>query len=29
VPEFRKKVQELIRDPGARERLLAELGIKG
>jgi len=29
VPEFRRKVQELIRDPGARERLLAELGIKG
>jgi len=29
VPEFRKKVQELIKDPGARERLLAELGIKG
>lgn len=29
VPEFRKKVQELIKDPGARERLLTELGIKG
>ncbi|MBI5520509.1 MAG: type VI secretion system contractile sheath small subunit [Desulfovibrio sp.] len=29
VPEFRKKVQELVKDPGARERLLAELGIKG
>ena len=29
VPDFRKKVQELIKDPGARERLLAELGIKG
>jgi len=29
VPEFRKKVQELIKDPGARERLLMELGIKG
>lgn len=29
VPEFRKKVQELIKDPGAREKLLAELGIKG
>ncbi len=28
VPEFRKKVQELIKDPGARERLLTELGIK-
>ena len=29
VPEFRKKVQELVKDPDARERLLAELGIKG
>jgi len=29
VPDFRKKVQELIKDPGAREKLLAELGIKG
>ncbi|SNR89805.1 type VI secretion system protein ImpB [Humidesulfovibrio mexicanus] len=29
VPEFRKKVQELVKDPGARERLLQELGIKG
>jgi len=29
VPEFRKKVQELVKDPGARERLLLELGIKG
>jgi type VI secretion system protein ImpB len=29
VPDFRKKVQELIKDPGARERLLAELGLKG
>lgn len=27
VPEFRKKVQELVSDPGARERLLKELGI--
>lgn len=29
VPEFRKKVQELIKDPGAREQLLKELGITG
>jgi type VI secretion system protein ImpB len=29
VPEFRKKVQELVKDSGARERLLQELGIKG
>jgi type VI secretion system protein ImpB len=29
VPDFRKKVQELIKDPGARERLLKELGITG
>lgn len=29
VPEFRKKVQELVKDPAARERLLQELGIKG
>ncbi len=29
VPEFRKKVQELIKDPGAREKLLKELGIEG
>lgn len=27
VPEFRKKVQELIKDPGTREKLLKELGI--
>lgn len=27
VPEFRKKVQELVKDPGAREKLLKELGI--
>ncbi|KAF1077363.1 type VI secretion system contractile sheath small subunit [Halodesulfovibrio sp. MK-HDV] len=27
VPEFRKKLQELIADDGARERLLKELGI--
>ena len=29
VPEFRKKVQELITDEGARERLLKELGLEG
>jgi type VI secretion system protein ImpB len=29
VPEFRKKIQELVSDPGARERLLKELGIEG
>lgn len=28
VPEFRKKVQELVKDPGARDRLLKELGIE-
>ena len=28
VPEFRKKVQELVQDEGARERLLKELGIE-
>jgi type VI secretion system protein ImpB len=28
VPEFRKKVQELVKDPGARERLLKELGME-
>jgi len=27
VPEFRKKVQEMVSDPGARERILKELGI--
>ncbi len=27
VPEFRKKVQELVSDEGARERLLKELGL--
>lgn len=27
VPEFRKKVQELVQDSGARDRLLKELGI--
>ncbi len=29
VPEFRKKVQELVKDEGAREKLLKELGIEG
>ncbi len=28
VPEFRKKVQGLVKDAGARERLLKELGIE-
>lgn len=28
IPEFRKKVQELVKDAGARERLLKELGIE-
>ncbi|MBN1290599.1 MAG: type VI secretion system contractile sheath small subunit [Candidatus Latescibacteria bacterium] len=28
VPEFRKKIQELVKDAGARERLLKELGIE-
>ena len=28
VPEFRKKIQELVQDEGARERLLKELGIE-
>lgn len=28
VPEFRKRIQELIKDEGARERLLKELGVK-
>jgi len=28
VPEFRKKVQELVKDEGAREKLLKELGIE-
>lgn len=27
VPDFRKKVQELVGDEGARERLLKELGL--
>ncbi len=28
VPEFRKKVQELVKDEGAREKLLKELGVE-
>ncbi len=28
VPDFRKKVQSLVQDDGARERLLKELGIE-
>lgn len=28
VPEFRKKVQELVKEPDAREKLLKELGIE-
>ena len=28
VPEFRKKIQELVKDEGARARLLKELGIE-
>lgn len=28
VPEFRKKIQELVKDEGARERLLQELKIE-
>ncbi|RQW89485.1 MAG: type VI secretion system contractile sheath small subunit [Geobacter sp.] len=27
VPEFRKKIQELIKDDNARQRLLAEIGL--
>jgi type VI secretion system protein ImpB len=29
VPEFRKKVQDIVKDEGARERLLKELNIEG
>lgn len=29
IPDFRKKIQELVTDDGARERLLKELGIEG
>src|SRR3546814_5620495 len=28
LPEFRKKLQALIQDEGARERLLGELGVQ-
>jgi type VI secretion system protein ImpB len=28
IPEFRKRIQELIKDEAARERLLKELGVK-
>ncbi|MEN6623398.1 MAG: type VI secretion system contractile sheath small subunit [Smithella sp.] len=28
IPEFRKKIQELVQDEGARARLLKELGIE-
>lgn len=28
VPEFRKKIQALIEDPGSRERLLKDMGIE-
>ncbi len=27
VPEFRKKIQDMVKDDGARERLLKELGM--
>jgi type VI secretion system protein ImpB len=29
VPEFRRKLQELVKDESARERLLKELGVEG
>ena len=29
IPEFRKKIQDLVKDEGARDRLLKELGIEG
>jgi type VI secretion system protein ImpB len=29
IPEFRKKVQELVQDESVRDRLLKELGIEG
>ena len=29
VPEFRKKIQDLIKDDTTRQRLLAEIGIEG
>ncbi len=28
VPEFRKKIQDMVKDEGARDRLLKELGIE-
>ena len=28
VPEFRKKIQELIEDPGSRERILKDMGVE-
>jgi type VI secretion system protein ImpB len=28
VPEFRKKIQELVKDDGARDQLLKEIGIE-
>ena len=28
IPEFRKKIQELVKDEAARERLLKELGVE-
>ncbi len=28
IPEFRKKVQDMVKDEGARERLMKELGIE-
>lgn len=29
VPEFRKKIQELIKDDATRQRLLTEIGVEG
>lgn len=29
VPDFRKKIQDLVKDDGAKARLLKELGIEG
>jgi type VI secretion system protein ImpB len=28
IPDFRKKVQELVQDEGVRARLMAELGVQ-
>jgi len=28
APEFRKKIQELVKDEGTKQRLLKELGIQ-